>query len=310
MARTTAFLASFMAALAGMAGPLQAQSSRGPVILSLPADTRAAALGDAFVTASNDATALFYNPALVGRAGGFALGRAWYGGDGAFAQAAAATSSNGRGLGVGVRSLSYGARQPAPAASPRLATSPAELFGRGSAAQEQVATVAGAIRLFGVQVGVAASLLEARVDTLRAGGVTFDVGVAQEMGPVVFGLAAQGLGRSLVLGSGTAAQRYDAPMRATLNVATRSGAIGPVDVGAAAAVSGWDGYFAAGGGLEISYWPVIGRTVTGRVGVRHDDDGTHPTFGAAIRLDNLAFAYAFEHFAGSNVQRVGLTYRP
>jgi hypothetical protein len=310
MARTTAFLASFMAALAGMAGPLQAQTSRGPIVLSLPADTRAAALGDAFVAASNDATALFYNPALVGKAGGFALGRAWYGGDGAFAQAAAATSSTGRGLAVGVRSLSYGARQPTPAASPRLATSPAMLFGRGSAALEQVATVAGAMRLFGFQVGVAASLLETRVDTLRAGGATFDVGVAKEMGPVVFGLAAQGLGPGPVLGSGTAAQRYDAPTRATLNMATRRGAIGPVDVGAAAAVSGWDGYFAAAGGLEITYWPVIGRTIAGRVGVRHDDDGTRPTFGAAIQLDNLAFAYAFEHFAAGNVQRIGLVFRP
>lgn len=297
-----------MVALAGFAGPLQAQG-RAPIVLSVPVDTRAAALGDAFVNASGDAAGLFYNPALVGRGGGFALGRSWYGSEGALTQAAAATSSGGRGLAVGVRSLSYGAAsQPFPATVP-LASSQAELFGPGTAVQEQVGTVAGAMRLFGFQVGLAANLLEVRAGTERAAGAMFDVGVAQSMGPVVLGLAAQGLGRRIVLGDGTAL-RYDAPVHATLTAATRRATLGPLDVDAAAAMSAWDGYFAAGGGMELSYWPVIGRTFTARFGFRHDDDGTRPTFGAAIQLDDVGFAWAFEHFDAGNVQRVGLVFRP
>ncbi len=309
MARSTAFLALFTAALAGFAGPLRAQT-RAPVVLSVPADTRAAALGDAFIGTGSDASAIFYNPALVGRAGGFALGRAWYGADGALIQAAAATSSDGRGLAVGVRSLSYGAKHVPLPVTPPLAASQAGLFGPGTAAQEQAATVAGALRLFGIPVGVAANLLEVRVGDLRGGGATFDVGVAHWLGPAVVGLAVRGLGRRLELGSGPSAQRYDAPMRATLSAATRRLAVGPLDVDVTAAVSGWDGYFAAGGGLEVAYWPIVGRTFTARLGLRHDDEGTRPTLGAAVQLDNVAFAYAFEHFDGGNVQRIGLAFRP
>jgi hypothetical protein len=309
MARSTAFLASFMAAVAGFTGPLQAQT-RAPIVLNLPVDARTAALGDAFVTTGSDAAALFYNPALVGRASGFAVGRAWYGADGAMVHAVAATSSNGRGLAVGVRSLSYGASQPLSPLAPGLADSQASLFGPGSAAQEQGATVAGAVRIFGIQVGVAANLVEARVGTYRASAATFDVGAAQSLGPFMLGLAAQGLGRRLVLGTGAAAQRYDVPTRATLNVASKRAVVGPLDVSAAAAVSAWHGYFAAGGGLEVSYWPIVGRTVAARLGLRHDDEGTRPTLGAAIQLDDIGLAYAFEHVDAGNVQRVGLVFRP
>lgn len=308
MRSSTAFIALLATVL--WAGPVRAQSPRAPLVLSVPDDARSAALGGAFMTVSSDATGLFYNPALAARTSGFMLSRAWYGAQGAFTQLSGGASSGGRGLAVGLRALGYGAAQPSPPTNPRLAASEPGLFGPGGAVQELAATVAAAMHLFGIPVGVAANLTQVRTGTLRGNTATFDLGVAQSIGPAALGLAIQGLGRGITLGSGASPQEYDAPVRATLNLATERAPVGPLDVGGAAVVSGWNGYFAAGGGLEIAYWPVVGRTFIVRVGVRHDDDGTRPTFGAAVQLDEIAFAYAFEHFGAGNVQRVGLTFRP
>jgi hypothetical protein len=308
MARSTAFFTLLLTVL--LAGPVRGQNTRAPLVLSVPPDARSAALGGAFVTVSGDATGFFYNPALAARTSGFTLSRAWYGAEGAFTQLSGGASGGGRGLAVGVRALGYAVALQPPPASPRLATSEAELFRPGYAAQELATTAAVATRLFGVQVGVAANFTQVRTGTLRGSAATFDVGVVQSVGPAALGLAVQGIGRGITLGSGASAQAYDAPRRATFNVATERAPVGPLDIGGAAVVSAWDGYFAAGGGLEIAYWPVVGRTFIARLGVLHDDDGTRPTLGAAIRLDDIELAYAFEHLDGGNVQRVGLTFRP
>jgi len=52
--------------------PAKAQTrDKGPLILELPASTRALSLGNAFALGFRDSDAVFYHPGLLGRAQGF-----------------------------------------------------------------------------------------------------------------------------------------------------------------------------------------------------------------------------------------------
>ena len=86
--------------------PLLAQTNgpfepTGPLIMRLPASTRALALGNVYPAASPDPDAIFYNPALLQSANGFSLATQFYGA----AKTFTLSGANGSGFGIGVQVL-------------------------------------------------------------------------------------------------------------------------------------------------------------------------------------------------------------
>ena len=98
-----------------------------------------------------------------------------------------------------------------------------------------------------------------------------------------------------------------------LAAASRQAQVGPLDVSLALSVSHWeDGTVVPGGGAEISYWPVPGRTFFARIGGRYvDDSDIRPlTLGAGFSADQISIDYAFGDFDGGDaVHRFGIRLR-
>lgn len=293
--------------LAPAAASAQAEG-RLPLLLQLPASTRAMALGDAYAMSSGHADALFYNPALVGDASGFGLDVETWSGEATGAAASAATAWYGGAVAVGLQTLQYGG---ATSGATLLPSGQDVLFDVGVATtSERVASVGYGRRLFGVQVGVAAKLLEQRVAGDRDATAAVDLGVATGLGPLTVGLSAANLGPDLELPSGPA----PLPTRVTLGVGGYGQEVGPLDVGVSGALTRRDdGELLAGAGVEVGYWPISGRTFVARVGVARVPEGAASpfTFGIAFWGDDLVVEWAYRDFGtlGEGTHRFGVRWR-
>jgi len=278
---------------------------REPILLEIPASTRAMALGNAFQLDSGDGDVLLYNPALLGRASGFAAAVHTFDGGGLAGAMAAATSWGGGGVGLAVQLLEYG-RAP-------LGTAPGgqdPLLRDGPVGAGELSVAAGYARsLLGVEVGAAARLVDQRVAGGRDATVSVDLGVATDAGPLTVGLAIQHLGRGLETGG---AER-PLPTLVTLGAGGYGREVGPLDVGVAAAVSRRDdGEVLVGGGIEVGYWPVVGRTFVVRAGARSVPEGdlSPLTFGGSFWGDDVVVEYAFQPVdGGTGIHRVTLGWR-
>ncbi len=71
---------------------------RGPIVLELPASTRALALGNSFALGFSDADAVFYHPGLLDRAQGMATSLQRFGANGTLTTLSAGRSWGGVGL--------------------------------------------------------------------------------------------------------------------------------------------------------------------------------------------------------------------
>ena len=135
------------------------------------------------------------------------------------------------------------------------------------------------------------------------------MGLAKDVGDVTIGLAAQNLGTGLHIDS----SNLPLPHRITLGASLQSQQVGPLDLVATAAVSRRrDAQIVPASGVEISYWPIRGRTFIGRVGIRRVPNGgaSAISFGAAFTGDAITVEYAFQEFDGSGAaHRVGLRWR-
>ncbi|HUH12660.1 MAG TPA: hypothetical protein VMK65_06100, partial [Longimicrobiales bacterium] len=136
-------------------------------------------------------------------------------------------------------------------------------------------------------------------------GAGFDLAVAHRVaGPLWLGVAGQALGAGALSGEA-------APLRTGLRVsaATRSVPLGPLDVaGAATAGLREGGEVEGGAGLEVAWWPLVGRTFFVRAGARVPEGGDlSPTLGAAFRGDAIGVEYAWDEATGAH--RVGLGWR-
>jgi hypothetical protein len=126
---------------------------------------------------------------------------------------------------------------------------------------------------------------------------------------MTFGVSAQNLGPGLSIGDIS----LPLPTRVTLGISTPSMQVGPLDLLISTAV--WhrrDGEIIPAGGIEIAWWPIVGRTFIGRVGVRRvPNPGACPfTFGLGFRGDAISVEYAFEEFdAPGSSHRIGLSWR-
>jgi hypothetical protein len=265
-----------------------------PLVLELPASTRAMALGEAYPMAGRSSEAVFYQPALVQGASGFGLDLQTWSAGASAATASAAVAWFGGSVAIGLQALQYGA----------TAADVRELPG-GQDALFQLGQVPGSER------GVVGKLVEEHIADERDATGAVDLGAATSVGPLTVGLTAQNLGPDMGFASGT----VPLPRRFTLGVGGYTRQVGPLDVGfaGAAVTRRADGKVVAGAGLEVGYWPIIGRTFVARVGVHSVPEGVGSpfTFGFAYQGDNLVLQTAYERFAdlGEATWRFGVGWR-
>jgi len=297
-------IAAVAIAIARPASTMAQSGGVHPDVRSLPASTRAMALGGAYMMNSGHADALFYHPALLVDAGGFGLDLQAWGNGSTSAAASAAMAWYGGGIGIGLQTLQFG--------SPPSGASDLEdgLFDDGSTAvAEHVATVGYAHSLFGVRVGVAAKLVQERIGATESSALLADVGAAHRLGPLTVGLTVQDVGNEPLDGK----DGIDFG-RVVLGAGAYGRQVGIFDVGVTGAVSYADDETLAGAGLEIGYWPITGRTFVARVGVQSvpaGSDGSPVTFGFAFWGDDLVLEWAYRRFGAldEGTHRFGVRWR-
>jgi hypothetical protein len=305
--RVYASLPFFALLLTPLAAAAQAEG-RLPLVLELPASTRAMALGDAYMMGSGHADALFYHPALVGAASGFGLDVERWSGEATSATVSAAMPWFGGGVAVGLQTLQYGGTS---GGTTLLPSGQDVLFDVGTATtSERVASVAYGRGLFGIQIGAAAKLVEQRVANERDATAAIDVGVATTVGRLTVGLTGANLGPDLKLPSGAA----PLPTRITLGVGAYGRQVGPLDLGLSGALTRRDdGELLAGAGIEVGYWPINGRTFVARIGVERVPEGEASplTLGFAFWGDDLVLEWAYRDFGtlGEATHRLGIRWR-
>lgn len=277
-----------------------------PRVLSLPASVRAMALGGAYMMNANHADALFHHPALLAGATGFGLDVQRWNGAGTAAAASAVTGWLGGGIGIGLQVLTAGlpeSGEPGTGLQDDLLThGPVPL-------SEQVATLGYARRLFGVQFGVTGKLVDLRLDGARSSTLLADVGAARALGPVTVGLTVKDLGNDPFESDGDFT-----PARVSLGVGSYGKQVGPMDVGFTGAVSRSSDDTRIGGGLELGYWPISGRTFVARIGVQTTPEGSEAdpvTFGFAFWGDRVVLEWAYQGFGGleAATHRFGMRWR-
>jgi hypothetical protein len=281
-----------------------------PAATFLPGSTRAMALGDAYMMDAGHADALFYHPALLTEASGFGLDLQRWGPEGTAAAASGAMEWLGGGIGIGLRTLQYSAPGPGAAAAPGGQD---HLFERGAEPSSELIATIGYARetFFEIDLGVGVDFADVRVGGSHESGVLVDVGVSREVGPVVVGLTAHDIGSKPISDHGSA------PSRVALGAGGYGHELGIFDLGYAATV----GYDEAdetvtwGGGVEVGYWPVQGRTFVARVGVHDVPDGSDRsplTTGFAFWGDDITIEWAWHPFADASdggTHRFGVRWR-
>ena len=292
-----------------VAGVHAQSDGNAPLTLELPASTRALALGGAFVLSGTTADGLFYNPALVSTARGFGIDVQRYRATGLLGTVSAARALGNGGLAVGLQVLSFGMLGSTVDEVPDDAQA---LLQNGPTGTSEIVGTLGFARVIkGFRVGVAAKVIEQRIGNSRDGTVGLDIGIVRRFFGITWGFSGQNIGRGLTTGTGGSGAPL--PHRLTFGASTSSRPLGPLDVLATAAVSRRrDGEIIPAGGIEISWWPVIGRTFTGRIGVRRvPGDASSPlTIGAAFTSDTFSFEYALEEFDGPGAShRFGFRWR-
>ena len=279
----------------------------GPVILQLPASTSAMGMGGAFQLTGGRSDAIFYNPALLAVASGFGLdGQIFDSKSNYFALSAATEWWRGN-VGVGLQALSYSTDA---TTGREVASGEADLLTGGAfGSTELVATVGYAQEMAGVEWGIAAKTVEHRLGGSKDLVLAADIGVSVEVGEIRIGLAAQNLGSDLQLGGAS----VDLARRVTLGASAQGWQVGPLDLGASAALSREaDGTVIPALGGEVAWWPIRGRTFTGWIGVRRVQDGPadEVTFGAAFHGDALGIEYAYQGFDSFGAaHRLGISWR-
>lgn len=264
-----------------------------PRTTQLPASTRAMGMGDSYAASSGHADAIFYHPALVANASGFGLELQRWGSSSSAMALSAATQWFGGGTAIGLRTLQYSAFGSGDLAAP---SGQDDLFGFGSVpVSERVATVAHARRMFGLDVGVALDLVDERIGTARQNVALVDVSAATEVGPLDVAFTVHDIGGKPVIDNGAKPAKY------VLGAGTYGRPTGIFDLGFAAHVGLDDDDVIYGGGVELGYWPIQGRTFVARAGFQSSAEGSDArpvTFGFAFWGDDVTVEWAWRPFPG------------
>ena len=133
--------------------------------------------------------------------------------------------------------------------------------------------------------------------------------VAREVGPVIVAVTVHDLGDKPLLGTGAG------PSRVVIGAGNYGHQVGIFDIGYAARVGLDDDAVTYGGGVEVGYWPIQGRTFVARVGFQEVPDGSDAspiTTGFAFWGDNITVEWAFRPFRGADLggtHRFGVRWR-
>jgi hypothetical protein len=286
-----------------------------PKVLTLPSSTRAMALGNAYVPTERHADVIFYHPALLSGASGFGIEVQRWSAESSATAASAAVGWWGGGVGIGLQTLQY--------ASPSWMVSddPDDLFAAGTVpVSERVATLGYGRVLKGFELGAAAKLVDQRVGTARNTIALADVSAAHGLGPVMVGLTLKDLGPQAFdtdPGDGGTEDEDDTDARKTrlvLGAGAYGRQVGIFDVGMAGQLSYATDETRVGGGLEVGYWPISGRTFVARVGLSSVPAGSEAspvTFGFAYWGDDLVLEWAYQDFStlDQGTHRFGIRWR-
>jgi hypothetical protein len=245
-------------------------------------------LGGAHMMTSDEPTAVFEHPALLRGASGLALDLQRWGEHAEATSVSAATSWWGGkvSVGLGLRSFQHTAVAVDGFEGPHPQD---RLFVRaGIASSDRVAALGAAMTFFDLDWGVSLRLAEHQFGSpgvVRRKDAEVGFGVAREVGPVTVGLSAHDL--------------LDDPADLELGVGSYGWEVGFLDVGVTARLGLVDEDLVGGGGLELGYWPVRGRTFVARVGAQSVPDGSDAnpmTMGFAYWGDALILEWAFQPF--------------
>jgi hypothetical protein len=306
IASAPAITATLLAVAVLGSAPASAQD-RSALSLRLPASTRALATGNAFPLGTRDSDAIFYNPAFGDGLRGMSAAVQWFGEEATFITASAGIDWWRGAVGIGVRSLSAG--QPAGPAAGAALTEAALRAGGLAALAEQVLSVAYAQRVRGIRLGATGHMLQQRHAEARGGSFALDIAAGRELGPVRLGLAARNIGP----GSDAGGVRTPLPTVIALQAGTLARPTGPFDIALAATVGqrlDAAGGFEGGGGVEVSWWPIAGRTFSARLGGQTSPAGeSRITLGGGFTGDRLALDYAWRGLDDGGTHRVGLRLR-
>ena len=289
----------------------------GPLVLTLPATPRTAALGNAWVAGRNPEV-IFYNPAqLVG--GGttaFDLSLMHFGPDANMVTFGSAYASGkwSTTLGWGVQYLRFRSDPNAP-----YPYTEDTLLSRGQTkGSSALFVVGGGILYKGFRAGAsgkfAAESVTSATTTFGQGPVNFsalvaDIGVSR---PIFTGTAAmsiQNIGGDPEDDPEDDARKIPMPRQVLAGWSTQRG-LGPFDVGLTGQVAfrhEWTGF---GGGVDIGYSWIEGYSFQLRAGIRRPEtDAAHPfSFGAAFTADRLTVEYGVQLFEGGRAAN-GVTIR-
>ena len=277
----------------------------GPIVLQLPASTRALGFGDAYV-AVRDPEAVFYNPAQLGVRPGVAMSVERYGSVGTAGAIASSYVFGPIGFGIGAQLVDFDISD---AWYPAAAPNGKQLSVRGLyPASSLVASTALEMAYKGIRWGVAGKFAEDRTHGGRDGVLLGDVGAAKEMFLGTVGVVVQNLGTSPKI-NGTS---VPLPTRATLGYALGGYPLGPLDLAVSTAVSvRRGGRVSPAGGFELGYLPIEGVSFAGRVGGRLPEKNAQSpmTAGASFTFDRVSVDYGFEPYHGKDAHRIGLRIR-
>lgn len=291
--------------------PAEAQSVRtaGPFLLELPAGSRALATGNAFPLAGRDTDAVFVQPGLLNNVTGVTGAAQFWGRGGTLAQLSGGGEWWGGGVALGVRALAYGTQG---GNFGLLPLDEGELRRRRPAGAAELQLTGGYGRVIrGVRLGAAGTLLQLQAAGNRDLTGAVNVGAAKAFGPAVVSMAALNLGPGVSSSGAELALAREVTATVT---PVRTRPLGPLDVSGSLRVSLLeDNHLTAGGGVELSWWPVQGRTFTLRGGFRSLPavSTAQPwTAGAGFQGDRLGLDYAVVPFdAGRPSHRIGLHLR-
>jgi len=276
---------------------------RAAPALELPAGARAAGLGGAAQIRVSDPDHLFQHPAYLG-SGGFRVTGWLVDVDASYLSMSTGTNAFGGTIGLGVRAAEWDGVSPEASAGGLDG-----IIGSGSTGRSTSAVTLGYRRgiPFDLDLGVTASLVSDRADDLRDRDFAFDVGLGSSFGPVDLALTARNLGADLQVGT-----EVPLPARYELGAAAYGYQLGPLDLGLAGRVGVRDDDEAVyGGGLEIGYYPIQGRTFIVRVGGQNVPEGESSplTLGGSFRGDDLTLDYAFRDVDGQALHVITLGWR-
>ena len=265
----------------------------GPLVLVLPASTRAASLGDAWV-AGRDDYSIFYNPAQIAPTNSIGASFARYDWNGTAGAIASAVSVGTLTYGWGVEVVEFKAGTQA-----AYPFTPEVLVERGTRSALSLVAGGGASYLFkGFRTGAALKYAEDRVEGSSAGGSeTSSMLHGVLLGDV--GISHPGLSGTVALAVQNIGERGSVrlPTRTTLGWAAQI-PVGEFDVGVTTQDSERNKWIGGGGGLEAGYGWIEGWSVVARAGAHNTEaSGQRPfTMGGSLNADRLVLDYALELF--------------